>query len=365
VTLRASVAGATVERRLLLDRAAEVRLPAAPDWVVVNAGGHGFYRVGYTADLLARLTSHLPALRPIERFGLVGDLFALAQAGACPAREFLAVTARFRDETDRNVWTALTGALAYLHRVLDAEDRADLAGFVRDRVGPAAARLGWTPRPGESELTRQLRGDLLRVLGVLGDEAETQARAREAYTRYRTDEASVDPNVLAATIAILARSGGEAEYGEFLERYRRARNPQEEQRYLFALAGFRPPALVRQTLDRCLGGEVRTQDAPYLVRAVLASVHGRGLAWEFVRTHWREMARLYPPSAYRRMWEGVTALVSLDWEREVLAFFPEHGIVLGGKTLDQYLEQLRVAVAFREREAAELGEYLRSGGFSH
>jgi puromycin-sensitive aminopeptidase len=70
------------------------------------------------------------------------------------------------------------------------------------------------------------------------------------------------------------------------------------------------------------------------------------------------MARLYPPSAYRRMFDGVTTLVSPEWEAEVRAFFPAHGITLGGKTLDQYLEQLRVAVRFREREARSLSAYL-------
>jgi puromycin-sensitive aminopeptidase len=70
------------------------------------------------------------------------------------------------------------------------------------------------------------------------------------------------------------------------------------------------------------------------------------------------MARQYPGSAYRRMWEGITGLVSADWEREVQSFFASRGIVLGGKTLDQYLEQLRVAVSFQEREAAALTTYL-------
>jgi len=70
------------------------------------------------------------------------------------------------------------------------------------------------------------------------------------------------------------------------------------------------------------------------------------------------MARQYPGSAYRRMWEGVTALVSADWERDVKSFLTSRGIVLGGKTLEQYLEQLRVAVSFQEREAGPLGTYL-------
>ncbi len=359
VTLRARAGGATIERRVLLEgEELAVPLPAPVEWVVGNAGGHGFYRVRYAAPLLDRLTAGPGELQAIERFNLVSDLFALAQAGLVPAPEYLAVTARFRDETDRNVWLALIGAFAYVNRAIADATRPALAALVRDRLGPAAARLGWSPRPGEDELTRQLRGDLLRALGVLGEDPETTSRAREVYARARTDETAVDPNVVPAAIAIVAASGGEAEYGEFLARFRGARTPQEEQRFLYALAGFRQPGVLGQTLERTINGEIRSQDAPFVVRALLSSVHGRGLAWEFVKAHWETMARLYPPSAYRRMWEGVTALVSPAWEAEVRAFFPARGIVLGGKTLEQYLEQLRVTVRFQARQAGAVAAYL-------
>ena len=159
-------------------------------------------------------------------------------------------------------------------------------------------------------------------------------------------------------IAIQARAGGETEYAEFLERFRRARSPQEEQRYLYALAAFRQPELVTQTLRRTVDGEIRSQDAPYVIRAILSSVWGRGLAWEFVKGHWETMRRVYPPSAFRRLFDGVSALVRPEWEAEVRAFFPAHGIELGGKILDQYLEQLRVGVRFYEREAARIAAYL-------
>jgi puromycin-sensitive aminopeptidase len=42
-------------------------------------------------------------------------------------------------------------------------------------------------------------------------------------------------------------------------------------------------------------------------------------------------------------------LATAGWEREVLAFVKEKNVDLGGKTLEQYLEQLRVAVALRQR----------------
>ncbi len=54
----------------------------------------------------------------------------------------------------------------------------------------------------------------------------------------------------------------------------------------------------------------------------------------------------------------MTALGGPDVERQVAEFFTSRKIVLGGKTLEQYLEQLRIAVRFQEREGAALGAYL-------
>ncbi len=359
IVLRASVKHGYVERRLLLDGdTASVALPAKADWVVVNSGGSGFYRVRYAPPLLKRLSGSVAKIAPIERFNFVSDSFALAQAGLMPATEFLDLTARFTSETDRNVWGALTSSLAYVNRVIADEQRPGLEALTRHRLAEAAERIGWEPQEDETELDRQLRGDLLRALGTLGNDEAVQARARIVYARYREDEGSVDANVLPAVIAILAASGGEAEYAEFRDRFKRARTPQEEQRYLYALAGFRQPELLRQTLEMTLNGEVRSQDAPFVIRALLTSVYARGLAWEFVKAHWQAMARQYPESAYRRMYEGVPALVSPEWEQDVRAFFADNKIDLGGKTLQQYLEQLRVAVAFQQREAEPLAAYL-------
>jgi puromycin-sensitive aminopeptidase len=359
VVLRAAVKRGYVERRLLLDgEAATVELPAKADWIVVNSGGHGFYRVRYGPALLKKLAHAAMKIAPIERFNLLGDSFALAQAGLMAAVDYLDMTARFTAESDRNVWTALNSSLAYVNRVIPAELRGSLAALVRHRVAEKVSLLGWEVQEDETELDRQLRGDLLRIIGTLGDDEEVQARSREAYARYREDEASLDANVLPAVIAILAAAGGEAEYAEFRERFKNARTPQEEQRNLYALAGFRQADLLGRTLEMTLNGEIRSQDAPYVIRSLLASVYGRGLAWDFIKANWQAMARQYPESAYTRMYEGVAALVSTEWERDVRAFFAENKIDLGGKTLQQYLEQLRVAVAFQEREAEALGAYL-------
>ena len=360
INFRVRVKGDVQSKRLLLSSAEErVELPGRPDWVVVNEGGHGFYRVRYGPDLLRRLAdAPFEVLTPVERFNLINDAWALTLAGLTSGGEYLDLTAGFREEADRNVWTALLASFAYLHRVIEPGDRSRMEALVRDRLGTAAARLGFAPAPGEDEIVRQLRGELLRAIGTLGNDQAIQARARDLYAAHRQDPSSVDPDVIAAVIAVLAHGGGEAEYAEFLDKFKTAQTPQEEQRYLYSLAGFRDAGLLRRTLDLTLSGEVRTQDAPYLVRSLLMSVYARDLAWRFVKDNWETMERQYPQGGLRRMCEGITALATPALEEDVRRFFTSRNISLGGKTLEQYLEQLGIAVAFREREAGTLTAYL-------
>jgi puromycin-sensitive aminopeptidase len=359
VQLRLYTATQTAEERVLLaEREARLRVGAGAEAIVANAGGHGFYRVRYAPDLLEALLTRVETLAPIERFNLVNDAWALAVAGLMPLTAYLDLTARFRGERDRNVWTVLIASFYSLNRVLEPGDRRRLAALVRDRVRPAFDALGWTPRAGDDELTRQLRGDLVRVLGVLGDDPEVQARAAEVYRAHLADPSAVDPNVLPAVIAVSAHVGDAARYDDFLRRFRAATTPQEEQRYLYALAGFRDPALVRATLERTVNGEIRTQDAPFVARAMLMSPDAREIAWPFVKAQWDTMDRLYPKHGMRRLAEGVTGLATPALEADVHRFFAEKKPQFGGKVLAQYLEQLHVAVVLRQRESGALSAYL-------
>src|SRR5258705_2543313 len=157
--LRASVKRGFVDKPILLgNEDLSVALPAAPDWVVANAGGHGFYRVQYAPPLLKKLTGALKKLAPIERFNLVSDAFALAQAAMMPVADYLDLTARFTEETDRNVWTALIGSLGYVNRLIADETRPHLEALARQRVERAAERLGWGAQPHQGAPERQRRG---------------------------------------------------------------------------------------------------------------------------------------------------------------------------------------------------------------
>ncbi len=167
-----------------------------------------------------------------------------------------------------------------------------------------------------------------------------------------------DANIEAAIIPILAHVGDAARYHDFLNRFRTATTPQFEQRFLYALAAFRQPPLIERTLAGTLDGTFRTQDAPLVLRTMLMGVHSRDLAWGFVQANWDRMSKAYPTTGLRRLCEGVLGLSTPEQEAEVRRFFDERKIDLGGKTLAQYLEQLRILVALHDRDAGNFGATL-------
>lgn len=362
VQMRVVTGDKSITSRLLLEETeARFPVPREFDSLLLNEGGHGFYRVRYAPDLLARLLkTGLDKLAAVERFALINDAWAITVAGLMPITEYLDLAAQFTTDRDKNVWALLLDSFAFLNRLIDTDERPALESLVRQRVSPAVMDVGWTPKRGESELTGQLRSELIRALGKLGNDPATQQRAAELYAAFKTNAAAIHPDLVPAVVSTLAFTGDQARYEEFTERFRTASTPQEERRYLFSLAEFRHKALLEQTLARTLNGETRTQDAPFLISAVMGNVHGRELAWAFVKNNWDQMDRLFPKQGLRRMCGGIAALATPELERDVRAFFTSRKIDLGGKTLDQYLEQLRIAVNMQERDRKQLIAYLRA-----
>ena len=338
------------ETVLLTDQQTSVELASDADWVIANAGGHGFYRVRYAPELLTALKQELQSnLLPVERFNLVNDAWATTLAGLTSLDDYLSLIDLLRDETDVNVWTSVIISCHQLNRILRERQSKFFGERVRSLFLPAVNRLTWSPREGETELERQLRGELIGVLGTLGEDRECQERARILYGQYEKDPHAVERNLIPALVSIIAHAGGAADYEMFYAKFKSAQTPQEETRYLFALGGFRQPALIGRTLEMTVSGEVRTQNAPYLMRAMLLNKEARENAWRFMKEHWEEMLKQYPDNSIARMCEGVVGLATPQLAADVTDFFARHPVKQGAKQIEQHLERLRIAVACQER----------------
>jgi puromycin-sensitive aminopeptidase len=358
VLLRVGSGGAVSEHRVLLqEQSTLLRLDGPPDWVVANAGGSGFYRVHYGPGLAETLRSDLDRLDALEVFGLVSDTWAAAVSGTGDVASLARLVRLLRGDEDPATWTVAVGALDLIGRIADDDGREAVARYVRTVVGPAFSRLGWNAAPGEPDKVGTLRATLAGALGTTGADPEVRARAAELHEKVLSDRTAVDPDMVGAIVSTLAYWGGPAEYEVFLDRFRNPATPQDEVRYLYALGAFRDETLVRRTLEMALD-EVRTQNAPFLISILLSNRVGGPLAWSFLGQNWDRMVGRLPQNSIVRALEGLTTLCTSAQAAEIHAFFQEHPVRSGQRTLDQILERLDVNVAFANRERARVVESL-------
>jgi puromycin-sensitive aminopeptidase len=102
-------------------------------------------------------------------------------------------------------------------------------------------------------------------------------------------------------------------------------------------------------------GEVRSQDAPFLIRILLWNRHAGPATWARVEAAWDEFPGKFPSNTLPRMLDGVRGLCSPpELAAEVTAFVEAHPLAAGGRTVEQILERLAMSVAFGRREGPGL-----------
>jgi puromycin-sensitive aminopeptidase len=331
-----------------------VSIPVADDGpVVVNAGVHAFVRVEYDDELLARLTADLRSLSTDERTQLVDDTWASVVAGHRSAVEFCRFAGSFAEETELPVWQSLLQGLSWCERFLTSGPREHFRSWVLGLLWPAIERIGWEPREGERDLDKPLRGALMAALGILGADPQAFGLAMEIERESRGD-GRVDPSLAAASVAIVAAGGTSEDYERYLEAIAKARTPQEELRYLYALPDFRDASLVGRTLEMTLTGKIRSQNVPgVLARAMANRDHG-DRAWAFAKEHWDEIVSRLAPTTVVYAADGTRFLTEPDQVDDAAAFFAAHPIPQSALQLQQILERQRVNEAFRRRATPEL-----------
>jgi puromycin-sensitive aminopeptidase len=329
--------------------------------VVVNAHAAGYYRVRYAPALHHRLAHQLGALDLLERFNLLGDTWAVVAAQQAGLEDFLLLAEALGDEDDPDVWAQVTGALSYLDRAVDDDTRPLLASYARAVLSPVLARLGWNARSGEGPRTPTLRAQVVGALGTVGQDPEVRAEAHRRYAAAGRGEIALDPDLASAILAAVAASGGPEEFEDFLEHHRHPTTPQEEMRYLYALAGFTDPVLVARAFELART-EVRTQNAPFLIHLLLTNRDGGAATWARVRDSWPELVERIPSNILPRMVAGVASLCrDPRLADDVSAFVRAHPVPIGQRTVDQALERLGINVSFATALRATAQPVLRAG----
>jgi len=357
VTLRYGLAdGASKQvkrRQLMLDGPdATVALEAEPSWLLVNEGAWGVYRTGYGGALREKLFANLAELDARERLGLAGDTWSLVVAGLLPLDVAFELWRLLKADRDPEVWWAVQAGAGMVELICSEPERSLLQRFARELASGLFASLGWGPQAGdEPPRLARLRARLVSFLGTLGGDEAVRAEALRLLQESAAGGAQLPPDLATAVAQVVAAGGGEEQWQLLCSRYKEAKTPQDEVRYLQALAWFPEHDLLRRSLDLALSDEVRTQDAPFVVMGVLGKREGALLAWEVVEAHWDDMLGKWPKNAMPRVLEALPALVAGGPAAAERAFswLDAHPVPRGALKVAQSRERLGVNLAFAKR----------------
>ncbi len=359
IVLRGSASGAPFEHRLVLDTySTELPLDGEVDWVVANAGGHGFYRVDYVGDLFEACVSNLTELEALERFCLIDDAWAFVESGQRSAADWIALASSYREEQEQAIWNAVLAGMAGIrHHIVSDEDLPEFRRIAFDLFESSAQRLGWDPNDDDSDLTRRLRGSIIGAMGRLADDPDTIERSTELAERWIEDPGSVDPDVGQASVFTMAAHGDLSTLERIMKAYDDASTPQIRLRLLQAVTFLDSNETVDATLDAVRSGHIKSQDASWVVARLFGGRDSGRHAWQEVRKNWDEVTAAMPTMTLRRLMEGLPGLSHADIAQDVEAFFAERSLPVVEKTAKQNIERLRANVLMREREAGRFSDH--------
>ncbi len=342
---------------------ATVRADSCPTWVMANAGGRGYYRVVYGAEMIRSLARAIDALAPTERIALLADEWALVHAGRHDVGTFLDLAEGFKNERTPDVLETLLDRLAAIGEVLTTDaSRSKYRAWVASLLKPAMNDVGWTPRAGEGEPPRDL---LVSALGGTARDPETIETARRMVLAHldSSNGDSIDSTLLNALVGLAAIDGDASLYDRYLARSKQASDPEEHYRYLYALADFSDPALVRRTMDLIVGPEVRNQDTAVFLSRLLSNPDARRLAWELLQARWDDLQKKSGQVfGSPLLISSLGQFCDTKTRSEIEKFFATHKVPEAERTLQQALERISDCAALAATQSPKLTEWLAGHG---
>lgn len=336
---------------------------ACPDWILPNEGAHGYYRVKYEGAHLARLLGPRgPRLSFAERLGVLDDASALVASGHLQASDVLALVPALVRTKNRHIIARTVNIVSGLDEHLISESlRPRYARFIRKLYGAQARELGFAVRPDEDEATQLMRGSIVSLVAVNGEDGTLAKEALALANAWLDDRKAIDDQMVEPVLEIAAHHGDAKLFERFLAAARASKDRKERARLLGALANFRPPELAQRVLDLAISGEFEVREATRLLFGPFANPHTRELAYAFLKQNFDKISAAVPKDWGAYLMYAGSAFCDEEHRADVEAFFsPKAASFTGGpRVLAQVLERITLCDANRRAQEASVSAFLQ------
>jgi aminopeptidase N len=250
--------GLPLRRAVLGKEPVSLSFPGCRQAITVNAGENGYYRAQYDASGLAALRTGFARLGAAERANVLGDQFALFEAGRAPLSEYLSFLAVLPVTGERStaVWQeALTHLLQIDRMERDTPSRAAFRAFARSVLAPVFARLGWEENKGEALPESMLRPQIISALATLND-PNVIAEGLKRFDAWQRHPASLPSALVGPVAGIAGQYGSSADFDALVRLLRQAPDTEGRLRLFAALARTHDPEQVVRAATLATDGSI-------------------------------------------------------------------------------------------------------------
>ncbi len=339
-----------------------VKLDGCSSWVFANVHSRGYYRASYETDDLRALgdAARNGQLTAPEQTTLLEDLWALVRLDEQSIAEFLSLSSQLvKSQLSPAIATALFRIDYIADWLVEEPQRPAFQRWVRQTARPLADRLGWTPKAGEPDDIQSLRAAALFTLGNAGRDPDVLREARRLADLHTTGAAPLHSSLVDTALALAAIDGDTTLYERYLSRMKESATPGEQTRYLAALSYFTDPELQKRTLVYAMSPEIRTQDAPSLIRMLMRRPYASAATWEHLKNNWERVEKAFG------IFQGIPTVVGsvehlcgVNARSDVEAFFNAHRVAGTERTLQQSLERIQRCATLKSSQAKNLAAFL-------
>jgi len=342
----------------------EVTLPSCPDWIVANDGAYGYYRVGYSPDLLQKIAKTTDVLSPAERISLMSDVQALASIGKVDYGQVLEVAAKLAGDKNPAVvesamnpfWAAARGPY------FSEKHHPQFRKYVRDVFGKRAQTMGFRSGPKDDNPTREMRAKLLQLVADDGGDEKLQAEAIKLAKAWLSDRKAIDPDIVQSALIIAASGGDEALFQSFVAEAKKASERIDRNRILRAIGAFRNPAILEKAFVLPLDPAFDAREAMDILWVASGHPATTDQAFSFLKKNFDALAARLPreyPAEFS--WFGA-ALCDDKRGDEVKTYFKDRSpnYAGGSRTLAQSLEAMHICSVRRKAQQPKVEAFLEA-----
>ena len=306
VPVIASTVGNGRQARVLVqDGKATLSVPGCGA-LLVNAGQSGYYRTVYAPANARALARSFARLAPIDQLGLLADSQSLGLAGAQNLADFLELVKATPLSADPQVLGKVAASLNSLYEQYagDPARQQAFGRFAVARLAPMMAQTGWQARAGEASSVATLRGQLIAILGDMG-EPGVLAEARRRHAAGEQDPAAMPAPLRRVILGVVAQHADAATWEQLHARAQQEKTPLVRNQLYDLLASSDDPALAQRALALALTEEPGVTNSPAMISRV-ARAHP-DLAFDFALAHLEQVNARIDASSRSRYFPRLAA----------------------------------------------------------